>query len=218
MNRNHMIVASVILFGSLWGLAELGIGEFAWLHDIPTAPILTAAGIFFLVLARRLWNVPGSSFALAAFASSFKFLQHPVWGCKIAAVLMVGAIFDIGFSLFQARQANTSGTREATLRLRGALVRAPIVTFVSFVLFGYLARDVLHNPYWGNPAKMIDYQFVQGSIAAVLSIPAALAGCKAEERLLKNSAVWDAGRWLSYRIMAAVSGVSGVLLALALRY
>lgn len=218
MNRNHMIAASVILFGSLWGLAELGIGEFAWLHDIPRAPILTAAGIFFLVLARRLWNVPGSSFALGALASSFKFLQHPVWGCKIAAVLMVGAIFDIGFSLFQARQAHAARAQEPTLSLRGALVRAPIVTFVSFVLFGYFARDVLHNPYWGMPEKMIDYQFVQGPIAAALAIPAALAGYKAAERLLRNSAVWDPGRWLSYRIMAAVSGVSGVLLALALRY
>jgi len=112
----------------------------------------------------------------------------------------------------------TRRRRHSVSAARGALVRAPIVTFVSFVLFGYFARDVLHNPYWASPSKMIDYQFVQGPIAAVLSIPAALAGCKAAERLLRDSAVWDAGRWLSYRIMAAVSGVSGVLLALALRY
>ncbi len=217
MNPKHLIVASVILFGSLWGLSELGIGELSLTGGIPRAPILTAAGLLFLVLARRLWNTPGSSFALAAIASAFKFLQHPVWGCKIAAVLMVGAIFDIGFSAFQARQRRPAGAAPI-LSLRAALTLAPVVTFVSFVLFAYFARDVLHNPYWGMPAKMIDYQFVQGPIAAVLSIPAALVGYKAAERLLRDSAVWDAGRWLTYRVTAAVSGVSGVLLALALRY
>ncbi len=218
MKPKHLIIASVLLFGSLWGLSELGIGEIAFLNDVPRAPFLTAAGIFFLVLTRRLWDVPGSSFALGALASAFKFVQHPVWGCKIAAVLMVGAIFDVGMTILRARRADGTQAASGTPSLRTALVRAPIVAFVSFVLFGYFARYVLLNPYWSMAGKMIDYQFVQGPIAAALAVPAAYAGVRAAERLRAASVLWDTGQWLTYRITAVSSGVAGVVVALALRY
>ncbi len=218
MKSKHLIIASILLFGSLWGLAELGVGELALARGIPRAPLLTAAAVFFLVLTRRLWHVPLSSFALGALASSFKFLQHPVWGCKIAAVLMVGAIFDIGMSAFQPRRIQAPGTAPQGLSLRTALIRSPIITFVSFVLFGYVARYLLQNPYWADTARMLDYQFVQGAYAALLAVPAAFAGHKAADRLRAASATWDAARAFAYRITAVCSGVVGVGVALALRY
>jgi hypothetical protein len=52
MNSKHLIIASIVLFGSLWGLAELGLGELAWANSIPRAAILTAIGVIFLVLGR----------------------------------------------------------------------------------------------------------------------------------------------------------------------
>jgi hypothetical protein len=217
MKSKHLIIASIVLFGSLWGLAELGFGEFAWARGIPRAPILTAVGVVFLVLTRRLWAAPGSSFALAAVASAFKFLQHPVWGCKIAAVLMVGAIFDIGFSLYEARQRRQSPSF-ARAGTRSVLVLSPVLTLVSFVAFSYFARDVLHNPYWSMPAKMTDYMFVQGPVAALLALPAALAGLKLSSLLLPSIETWSDGRLLAYRIAAAGSGVAGIAAALALRY
>jgi hypothetical protein len=218
MKPKHLIIASILLFGSLWGLAELGLGEAALARGIPRAPLLTAGAVFFLVLMRRLWHVPGSSFALGALASSFKLLQHPVWGCKIAAVLMVGAIFDIGLSAFQARHMLAPGAPPPSLSLRTALVRAPVLTFVSFVLFGYVARYVLQNPYWADTARMLDYQFVQGAYAALLAVPAAFAGFKLALRLRAASDTWDAARALSYRVTAVCSGVAGIAVALALRY
>ncbi len=217
MRSKHLIVASIVLFGSLWGLAELGLGEVMWARDIPRAPVLTAIGVAFLVLGRRVWAAPGSSLALAAVASAFKFLQHPFWGCKVAAVLMVGAIFDIGFSLYEARQRRQSPSF-ARVDARAALVLSPVLTFVAFIAFSYFARDVLHNPYWSSPSKMTDYMFVQGPIAAVLAIPAAVAALRLSSYLMRSVTTWSDGRLMAYRIAAAGSGVAGIAAALALRY
>ena len=208
MKSKHLIIASIILFGSLWGLAELGLGELAWAGDIPRAAILTAIGVIFLVLGRRVWAASGSSLALAAVA---------MWGCRIAAVLMVGAIFDIGFSLYEARQRRQSPDF-ACAGTRSVLVLSPVLTFIAFIAFAYFARDVLHNPYWSMPDKMLDYMFVQGPVAAVLALPAALAGLRLSSYLTQSTGTWSSERWLAYRIAAAGSGVAGVAVALALRY
>jgi hypothetical protein len=216
MKPKHLIIASIVLFGSLWGLAELGIGEAMWARDIPRAPVLTAIGVLFLVLGRGVWAAPGSSLALTLVASAFKFLQHPFWGCKVAAVLVVGVIFEAGFSLLEARQrAGAAGGLRAGRA--GVLVLSPLLAFVSFVAFSFLARNVLLNPYWAMPEKFVNYVFVQGPTAAVLSLPAAWAGL-ALARRLDSSGSWDAGRVIAYRAAAAISGVAGVVAALALRY
>ncbi|MCK4408993.1 MAG: hypothetical protein KAW67_02850 [Candidatus Eisenbacteria sp.] len=217
MNSKHLIIISVLLFGSLWGLAELGVGELAWASDIPRASILTAIGVIFLVLGRRVWAAPGSSLTLAAVASAFKFLQHPMWGCKIAAVLMVGVIFDVGFSLYEARQRQRSA-RFAQPSTSSVLVLSPILTLISFITFAYFARDVIHNPYWSSPSKMANYMFVQGPVAAALALPAALAGLRLSAYLTRSTATWSTGRWLAYRIAAAGSGAASVAAALALRH
>jgi hypothetical protein len=215
MNSKHLIIASIVLFGSLWGLAELGIGEAMWSLQIPRAALLTAIGVLFLVMGRRAWSAPGSSMALATVAASFKFLQHPFWGCKVAAVLMVGAVFEIGFTMVEARLKRRNF---ASLTRGAALGAAPVLSLVSFVLFAYFARDVLHNPYWAMPDKMTDYMFVQGPIAAVLSLPAALAGLALSSSLRLRFSSWTSARWLAYRVAAALSGIAGVAAALALRY
>lgn len=196
------------------------IGELALARSIPRAPVMTAIGVLFLVLSRRVWRAPGSSLALAAVASAFKFLQHPVWGCKVAAVLMVGAVFDLGFTLYEARRARARSTVSAPAGapIVGTTLIAALATFASFVLFAYFARDVLHNPYWGIPEKMTDYMFVQGPIAALLSLPAAVAGSLAADRLLSAARAWANNRWIVLRAVALGSGAAGVASALILRY
>ncbi len=214
MSKKRLIIASVILFGSLWGLAELGIGELAWNLGIPRAAFLTAIGVLFLVLARRVWNVPGSSFALGALAAAFKFLQHPFWGCKVAAVLIVALTFDITFTFYEARQRVTN--RDITVG--GVVTASAIATLASFLIFGPFARYVLHNPYWSMTGKMVDYMFAQGPIATALAIPAAWAGLKLSERLSLSSESWTHANWFVYRLAALGSGVAGIAAAMALKY
>lgn len=220
MNSKRLIVLSLILFGSLWGLAELGVGELTLSAGAPRAALLTAIGVFFLILTRRMWHAPGGSFGLAAVASAYKFLQHPVWGCKIAAVLLVGAVFDVGFTLYERRRASVATVRRVSQApsMLGPAVLAPVLTFASFVLFSYFARDVLHNPYWAIASKMNEYMFVQGPIAGVLSIPAALCAARIADSLMSSSMLWNDARWRAYRFAAMGSGIAGVAAAVALRY
>jgi len=77
---------------------------------------------------------------------------------------------------------------------------------------------VLHNPYWSMSGKMVEYMFVQGPVAAILALPAALAGLRLSSILIPSVATWSEGRWMAYRIAAAGSGAAGVAAALALRY
>jgi hypothetical protein len=216
MNSKHLIVLSVLLFGSLWGLAELGIGEIAYANDVPRAPILTAIGVLFMVLTRTLWSAPGSTLALAGVASVYKLLQHPVWGCKLAAVLVVGAIFEVGFTVYERRGAFAA--RLGSARMKSIVALSSALTFVSFVLFGYFAKYVLLNPYWAMPDKLLDYQFVQGPITALLAVPAAIAGLRLADRLLVASRAWNRARWVAFETAAVGSSIAGVAAALALRY
>lgn len=220
MNSKRLIVLSLVLFGSLWGLAELCLGELTLAAGIPRAPILTAIGVFFLVLTRRAWRIPGSTFAMGAIAAAYKLLQHPVWGCKIAAVLIVGAVFDIGFTLYQVRRADVASKRGLAHgpSLLGPVVLAPVLTFAVFVIFSYFARDVLHNPFWAIPSRMNEYMFVQGPIAAALSVPAALAGAKASDALVRSAATWGDARWRAYRLAAIGSTVAGVAASIVFKY
>jgi hypothetical protein len=219
MKSKHFVLLSVLLFGSLWGLVELGIGELAYLNDVPRAPILTAFGVLFMVLARAVWSVPGSTLALAGVASAYKVLQHPVWGCKLAAVVLVGAVFEAGFTLYERRGGALGATAsQPAARVWPLVGLSAALTFASFVLFGYFAKHVLLNPYWMAPEKLLDYQFVQGPIAALLAVPAAWAGAAVASRLLEAQSAWSKARWLAYRTAAVGSGLAGIATALALRY
>jgi hypothetical protein len=219
MNSRRFVVLSVLLFGSLWGLVELGIGEIAWVNDVPRAPILTAFGVLFMVLARSIWSVPGSTLALAAVASAYKVLQHPVWGCKLAAVVVVGAIFEAGFTLYERRAGKTAW---AAGPVAGAVwppvALSMVLTFVSFVAFGYFAKFVLLSPYWMAADKLLDYQFVQGPVGTLLAGPAAWAGLALGARLSESRALWSRSTWIAYRLTAVGSGVAAVATAVALRY
>lgn len=216
MSPKRLVVLSIILLGSLWGLAELWIAELVVGPRVPAAPIQTAAGILLLVIARRVWGAPGSSFGMAAIASAYKFLQQPVWGCKIVAVLMIGAAFDAAFTFYESRRRAAS-QGPPVLRTRCTLVLSGLVTFASFVLFGLVARYVLRSPYWALPGRMLDYQLVQGALAVVLAVPAALAGLRLGERMAGSSGTWDGARWAFYRAAAAGSAVAGIASAIVLR-
>jgi hypothetical protein len=218
MNSKRLVITSLLLFGSLWGLAELGIDQLALPEGLPRAPLLTGAAIFFLILSRRIWDAPGSSFALGVLASAFKFLNHPFFGCKIAAVLMLGAIFDLAFSLF-----HEDGRSHEQRPLRGAhgtYARAAAATFVSFVGFGFFARYVLANPFWvaGGAARMIEYQLLHGAIATALAIPVTFAAVRAAEPVIRASATWNNAEWAAYRLAAIGSGLAGVAAALATQH
>jgi hypothetical protein len=215
MNPKRLAITSVLLFGSLWGLSELAIDRIQLAESVPRAPLLTAAAIVFLVIARRVWDAPGSSFALGVLASAFKFVQNPFFGCKIAAVLILGGLVDIALSAARGRE-------RAGLWSVGQFApygRVAAATLTSFVAFGFFARYALANPFWvaGGAERMIEYQLLHGAIAAGLAIPATYLGLRVGARIAGAAESWGGTRLLAYRLAALASGAAGLAVAFATR-
>lgn len=215
MNSKRLAVTSILLFGSLWGLSELGIDRLDFAESIPRAPILTAVAIVVLVIARRVLDVPGSSLSLAVLASAFKFMQSPFFGCKIAAVLILGGIVDIAMSAARGQEPAVLWS----VRRAAPYARVAVATFASFVAFGFFARYVLLNPFWvaGGASRMIEYQLLHGAIAAGLAVPATYVGLRAGAWIADTAGSWSGVRWLVYRAAALASGAAGVTVALVTR-
>jgi hypothetical protein len=215
MNPNRLAITSVLLFGSLWGLSELGIDRIHMADGVPRAPLLTAAAIIFLVTARRVWDAPGSSFSLAILASAFKFVQSPFFGCKIAAVLILGGVFDIALSLARGRKPSAWSSAGSA----APYARTAVAALASFVAFGFFARYVLANPFWvaGGAPKLLEYQLVHGAIGAGLAIPATYVGLRAGAWITEAAESWSGAGALGYRLLALASGAAGVAVALVTR-
>jgi hypothetical protein len=215
MNPKRLAITSVLLFGSLWGLSELGIDRIELAESVPRAPLLTAAAIVFLVIARRVFDAPGSSLSIAVLASAFKFVQNPFFGCKIAAVLILGGIFDLAWSTARSREPDVLWS----VRRAAPYARAAVATLASFVAFGFFARYVLQNPFWvaGGAARMLEYQLVHGAIAVGLAVPAAYVGLRAGARIAEAAESWSGAGAIAYRLVALASGAAGVAVALATR-
>ncbi len=217
MRTRRLMVTSILLFGSLWGLAELGLARLDFL-PIGQAPLLTAAGIFFLVLSRQVCDVPGSSLLLGTLAAGFKFLNQPFFGCQIAAVLVLACVFEIIFTLYRSRE-NTEAVRSRE-RLGGTTAaRAAAAAFLSFSAFVLLARFGLQNPFWvnGGLEKMVRFAFLEGSGAALLAVPGAWGALRLAPHLLAAEQSWGTARWVAFRLAALGSGATGVVVALTLR-
>ncbi len=217
MRTRRLMVTSILLFGSLWGLAELVLARLNF-STISTAPLLTAAGIFFLVLSRQVCDVPGSSLLLGALAAGFKFLNQPFFGCQFAAVLVLAGTFELLFTGYRLWEKNRAAQNNE--RLGGIpIARAAAVAFLSFSFFVLLARFGLQNPFWidGGLEKMVRFAVLEGSGAALLAVPSAWAALRLAPHLLAAEQSWGTARWLAFRLAALGSGATGVVVALTLR-
>ncbi len=211
------MITSILLFGSLWGLAELGLARLNF-SAFSTAPLLTAAGIFFLVLSRQACNIPGSSLLLGTLAAGFKFLNQPFFGCQVAAVLVLAAVFELLFTGYRLSKKN--GAMPNSERLGSfPVTRAATAAFLSFSAFVLLARFGLQNPFWIDCGleKLVRFTILEGSAAALLAIPSAGAALKLAAHLLEAEKSWDTARWVAFRLAALGSGAAGVAVALTLR-
>ncbi len=217
MRTKRLMVTSVLLFGSLWGLAELGLARLDF-SVISTAPLLTAAGIFFLVLSRQVCDIPGSSLLLGTLAAGFKFLNQPFFGCQFAAVLVLAAVFELLFTSYQLWERNGARQNHGMLS-KAPIARAAAAAFLSFSAFVLFARFGLQNPFWIDCGlgKLVRFTVLEGSAAALLAVPAAWAALRLATHLLEAEKSWDTTRWLAFRLAALGSGAAGVVVALTLR-
>ncbi len=107
--RNYKNWIWIVLFGSVWGLAEVFVGESLWGKNLPFASVwLSAFALLILASARGILNEPGSSTAVGAFAALFKLANAAPFYCHLLGIFMIGAVFDLFCTAFLKRDRKAS--------------------------------------------------------------------------------------------------------------
>ncbi len=92
------LFAGIILFGSIWGLAECSIGDYLHEIDFFAGPLMTGLFGFGLMAATRmLYNQRGIQMGMALVAGLLRYF-HPIGDCLICsaiAVMCEGVIFEL---------------------------------------------------------------------------------------------------------------------------
>ena len=154
MRKKYMLW--ILLFGGLWGLSEALLGGWMYAAGMrQAAPVVLAAVAFAILTVGRVYvPVAGSSTAIAALAMLFKFLNEPFFACHLLAIFLLGAGYDVVYTLARGRRKPLIGLA---------------ATYLGLGLFALIITYVVRYSYWisvGWP-KVLRYVALSGSIAAV---------------------------------------------------
>ncbi len=155
-------VLGVLLCGALWGLCEALLGE--WMYGSSAvmrgaAPVvLSVIGFAVLAAGRAYVPVAGSSSAVGALAALFKALNTE-FACHLLAIFLLGASFDVVYSLARGRGKPWIGLA---------------ATYLGFAAFALTITYVFRYSYWvsGGWMKILGYVGLAGTVTAVLNMTA----------------------------------------------
>lgn len=153
----------LFLFGSLWGINEVFLGEILYQNEVAqSSVILTVMALFILALSRGMINKPGSSTLIGTFAVLFRLANTAPSYCHLLGIFLLGATFDLFSSLWLKNEEKSP----IKWGLTGALS-----AFVNNVTFALMITYIFRYEYWvvGGMAKVSNHIFVSGSISALLA-------------------------------------------------
>jgi hypothetical protein len=153
----------LFLFGSIWGINEVFLGEILYQNEIQSSSvILTGIALFLLAISRGMINRPGSSTLIGAFAVLFRLANTAPSYCHLLGIFLLGATFDIFSSLWVKNEEK----KPVKWGLTGALS-----AFTNNALFALMITYVFRYEYWviGGISKVSHHIFVSGSISALLA-------------------------------------------------
>ena len=159
-----------LLFGSLWGLSEVIVGEGLWAKSLPyTSVLLSAWALLMLAMGRGIVNVPGSSTAIGAFAALFKLVNAAPFFCHLLGIFALGIAFDVAATLLMKK------TRKFSFR---SLLTGVISVYGGYALFALLITYIIRYDVWtqGGLPKVLNHIFVSGSYAALTGLVAVPLG------------------------------------------
>jgi hypothetical protein len=160
----------LLLFGSLWGVVEVVVGEFLFDKGVPLASVwLTAWAFLMLAAARGVLNEPGSSSVVGAVASLYKLAFAAPYFCHLLGIFFLGTAFDIFASLLLKNKRAQVWRRSFT----GALS-----AYTGYALFALVITYVARYRPWvaGGLPKVVHHIFVGGGYAALACLAVVPAG------------------------------------------
>ena len=153
----------LFLFGSIWGINELFLGDILYRNDVQgSSVILTVMALFLLAISRGMINKPGSSTLMGTFAVLFRLANTAPSYCHLLGIFLLGATFDIFASLLMK-----TGEK---IPLRGGLTGI-LSAFGNNALFALSITYLFRYEYWvvGGFPKVVDHILVSGSLTALLA-------------------------------------------------
>ena len=163
------IILGFLFFGSLWGLFEASFGDWLYSHEIAYASVyLTVIALFILASSKVFLPYKWTGSLVGLIAMLFKLINVPFFACHLLAIFLLGSGFDIAWALVS--------------KYYSGKFRLPVIglcgTYTGHALFALIITYIVRYQYWtevGLP-KVIDYIFISGSIAALISIIGVPAG------------------------------------------
>jgi hypothetical protein len=153
----------LFLFGSIWGINELFLGDILYRNDVQNSSvILTVIALFLLAISRGMINKPGSSALIGTFAALFRLANTAPSYCHLLGIFLLGVTFDVFSSLL------IKNKEQAPLKWGAA---GMLSAFGNNALFALLITYVFRYEYWvvGGFSKVFRHIFVSGSIITVIA-------------------------------------------------
>jgi len=160
----------IILFGSIWGAAELFGGDLMRAWGIPhKSSILFGIALIIMYSSKSLVNFTGSTIIMALIAGAFKTVSDNFFGCQVAAITIDATIFELFYFALRAKLDHSFVTR---------LVSAPIITYLAYTIFAFFATYILRQENWyaGGITGIGEYLISGALYAAVFSLAAIQLG------------------------------------------
>ena len=167
----------LLLFGSLWGVVEVGGGEVLYRAGVPQASVfLTAWALFVLAAARGILNRPGASSAVGALAALYKLANAAPFYCHLLGIFFLGLAFDVFASLLLKEGRRASWAR--------ASVSGALSAYAGNALFAVLMTFVVRYEYWVGDGlmKFSRHILISGSHAALAACLVVPLGLRLGER------------------------------------
>jgi len=155
MRLNREDLLKIMVFSTLWGLSEAGIGGILYRHNIPYASsFLTIIAFGILSTAKVYLPQKATSSIIGAIAMLYKFLNTPFFGCHLLAIFLLGVSFDLIFNVLNIKNKALCGI---------------MATYLGYLLFGLTITYVFRYRYWtiGGFPKIVHYVGTDGTIASL---------------------------------------------------
>jgi hypothetical protein len=176
MSRRAGIIV-VIVAGVVWGLTEVFVGDVFYRFHVPMrAASLTALGLAILVMARLVYDRPGSSLAAAILAGAIRCLVPKLFICHMVAIALEGAALDLSWSAMRAGEKHS---------LRRAWLSAAAGAFVGFFSFGLVGAYAFGFRRWveaGLPG-IATWSLRSGAVSSLLLLALVPAAALAARKI-----------------------------------
>jgi hypothetical protein len=152
-----------ILFGSLWGINEVVMGEVLSVSEVPHfSVLLTVIALFILAFARVIVNKPGSSTVIGLIAVLFKLANAAPFHCHLLGIFMVGLVFDV-LACVLMKSEKTSAIKCSLTGILSA--------YSGNALFALVITYIIRYDVWtsGGLSKVLGHIFVAGTFTAILA-------------------------------------------------